>query len=735
MQKNSFYAAVIAVLCVLVSFGRWDVAASQTSPNPITLPNLVNPNQIYLPVVAKSHQAVSAGWLGLEGGLMQTVAVDPSDPNIVYMGSWGSGIYKSTDHGHSWAPARAGLTNQLIWSLAIDPDHPSVIYAGTHKSGVFKSTDGGNTWFPSNNGIQPAAVVYSIAIDPTNSNRILIGTRGIAVPCGDTTCPPWAGVVYLSTDAGVHWTPVLSNVGGTSNQFWAYTVAFDPLVPNLVFAALDGSPGLMRSKDGGLTWAKANTGISNPKGRGIAFDPTDVTALTAYYSGWQAWHYANLFKSTTGGDTWGAANNGIQKIDLWKMAMTKAIPPTLFVSTFTNGLLMTRDGGTTWKNAGVPTSGVNDVNLNPVDNNNIFAPDDSGLFQSTDNGYHWARTQTGLITTWATALIASPLDRKLMFLASYGQGVFQSNDGGLTWTAINGGLSDLYVHTLVMDPAHPNVLFALTDSAGLFRYDTNLGGNWAAVSGSLPVLAAGLAPQTGANLSYGPDYPFAVPEKPDSDVYPGLHASLAPTAPATNPAYLTMVFAPSSPATAYLGIYGSGVYKSTNGGSVWNAVGLSGYVVWSLAVNPVNPNVVYAATSTPGGIKVSTSGGGTWSDSPLPNPGLVVYSLAVSQDGSAVYAGTSNGVYQAMGGTWTLLGVAGYPVTAVAVNPALPGYIFAGTTNGGFFSADAGLIWNKAPAGLASLTTEAISFDPIDPYTAYFSTTANGVLRVQVTYP
>ncbi|HEX9028079.1 MAG TPA: hypothetical protein VF823_02815, partial [Anaerolineales bacterium] len=366
---------------------------------------------------------------------------------------------------------------------------------------------------------------------------------------------------------------------------------------------------------------------------------------------------------------------------------------------------------------------------------NIFAPDDSGLFQSTDNGYTWVPTQAGLITTWSTALIVSPSNRNQLFMSTYGQGVFQSNDRGQTWAAINGGLGDLYVHALVRNPAAPNILFALTDSAGLFRYDTNLGGNWTAVSGNLPALAQGLAAPTSSGLSYGPDYPFKVPEKPDSDVYPGLHASLAPSVPASNPAYLAMVFAPSSPAAAYVGVYGSGVYKTTNGGSQWGAAGLSGYVVWSLAVDPTNPDAVYAATSTPGGIKMSTTGGASWSDAPLPDPGLVAYSLAVSQDGKALYAGTSGGVYQLSGDAWTRLGIPGSAVTAVAVNPALPGYIFAGTTNGGFYSPDAGLTWINASGSLSSLTIEAISFDPFYPFTVYFSTTANGVLRQTLVNP
>jgi hypothetical protein len=192
-----------------------------------------------------------------------------------------------------------------------------------------------------------------------------------------------------------------------------------------------------------------------------------------------------------------------------------------------------------------------------------------------------------------------------------------------------------------------------------------------------------------------------------------------------------MTYAPSDPAVAYLGTFGSGVYKSGDGGSGWDAAGLSGLVAWSLAVDPANPDLVYAATSTPGSIKVSSTGGGAWADSPLPDAGLIAYALVAAPDNSgSLYAGTTNGVYRLAGGSWTSLGLAGNTITAVAVNPQHAGFIYAGTSNGAYFSFDSGATWLPGPAGLANLTVQAINFDPFYPNTIYISTTGNGVLRV-----
>ncbi len=735
MLKNITRFAIFSVLLMLVSAGsRVEFSSQPHLENPIYIPILFNPpppSFLYLPFVVNSLPPDPPAFLGLQGGQMMVIAIDPQNTNVLYLGTWGSGVYKSTDSGKSWEPARAGLGNQLIWSLAVDPSNSSIIYAGTHKDGVYKSVDGGSTWFSSSSGIQNSAVVYTIAIDPSNSSRIFIGTRGVAGTCAGISCPPWAGVIYKSSDHGATWTPALSNVGGPNKQFWAYSVAFDPLDSQRALAAFDGSPGLMRSLDSGETWIKATVPPDNPIGRTVIFDPTTTSSIGAYFGGWQAYQYDNVYGSGDSGDHWTQKTNGIAGYDIWKMAITRSSPRALYALTASNGIFKSTDGARTWTRTGFPSNLPADMEVDPTDNNLVYAgAQDTGFYKSSDGGANWALSQDGLITTWSTALLVSPGDVNHLFMSTYGKGVFQSTDRGLTWINMSAGLGSLYIHSLVIDPAHPNILFALTDTAGMYRYDLNVGGSWSSISGGLPAFVEGqMAPGSGV-LPYSPGYPFAIPEKPDSDVHPELYASQAPAAPASKPPYLAMAFAPSDANTAYLGTNGSGVYKSGNGGSAWTPVGLSGSIVWSLAVDQADPNLVYAATNTPGAVRISATGGASWTVSSLPNSSLIVYSVAVSTDGSGVlYAGTTNGVYQLAGGNWTALGLPGTTVTALAANPLHAGYLFAGTTNGAFYSSDAGATWQPGPAQLASLTIDAISFDPFHPSMVYYSTTADGVLR------
>jgi photosystem II stability/assembly factor-like uncharacterized protein len=682
----------------------------------------------------------SLAWLGLDGGAVDSLAVDPQNRNVIYLGTWGSGVYKSVDNGQTWAPARAGLGTSLIWSLAVDPHNSSIVYAGTHKGGFYKSVDGGSTWVLSSNGIQASAVVYTIAIDLASSNHIFIGTRGIARPCGSSTCPPWAGVIYKSEDWGASWVPSVANVGGSGNQFWAYSIAFDPLDPNRVLAAFDGEPGLLRSLDGGRTWLTSEKlRMTNPIGRSVVFDPTSTSPVIAYYGAWQAPKHDNktAFKSNDGGLSWVSIPNPGLGLNVWKLSIARSSPKTLYLCTLNNGLnnlLKTTDGGQTWFASGLRATTPNAVEIDPNNSNVVYVgTGDVGMFKTTNGGASWAHSQTGFITTWATSLLVSPTDKNLVFMSTYGGGVLKSTDRGLSWIGMSAGLGNLYIHSLVMDPVHSNILFALTDTAGMFRYDLNVGGNWTHISSSLPAFAEGQAFPGLANLSYGPNYPFAIPEKPDIDVHPEIYANQAPAAPASNPPFLALTFAPSDPNIAYLGTYGSGLYKSSNGGSVWNKMGLSGYVLWSLAVDPANSNLVYAATSAPRVVKYSPDGGVTWLDSDLPDPNLIVYSLAASPSVTGVvYTGTTNGVYRFMDGSWSALGLPGVTVTAIAANPVLPGYLYAGTTNGAFFSSDSGNTWQPGPAELANLTVQSINIDPFYLYTVYFSTTGNGVLKVTI---
>jgi photosystem II stability/assembly factor-like uncharacterized protein len=97
-------------------------------------------------------------------------------PGVVYAGTGGYGVWKSTDFGHSWASASSGLSASLVLCLAVDPTNPLVIYAGTAGGGVFMSVNGAANWAPL--GTIPNQFVTSLVVDPRDPMTVFAGTEG-----------------------------------------------------------------------------------------------------------------------------------------------------------------------------------------------------------------------------------------------------------------------------------------------------------------------------------------------------------------------------------------------------------------------------------------------------------------------------------------------------------------------------------------------------------------------------
>jgi len=116
-------------------------------------------------------------WHSLEGlgGIYHAAALDPSNPDVVYVGSTHKGVLKTTNGGHSWRQVNNGLTNPSINELAIDPANRQTIYAATD-GGAFVSMDGGENWSPIQEELGPNPVVYSIAVDPNDPSKVYAAT-------------------------------------------------------------------------------------------------------------------------------------------------------------------------------------------------------------------------------------------------------------------------------------------------------------------------------------------------------------------------------------------------------------------------------------------------------------------------------------------------------------------------------------------------------------------------------
>jgi photosystem II stability/assembly factor-like uncharacterized protein len=190
---------------------------------------------------------------------------------------------------------------------------------------------------------------------------------------------------------------------------------------------------------------------------------------------------------------------------------------------------------------------------------------------------------------------------------------------------------------------------------------------------------------------------------------------------------------PMNPGIVYAGTSRSGVFKSSNGGLSWgdpSSGELDGISVHSLAVDPQAPSSVYAGT--PSGVLKSTDGGATWSDKRLAG---AIYNLVFGSQKSTIYAADfddgayypgPSAVYRSTddGETWSrrVNAFAIIPGTLV-VDPTQPSTLYAATSDsfGVYKSVDAGSTW-RAGSGVTGFFVTALAIDPRDPSTLYAGT-------------
>jgi photosystem II stability/assembly factor-like uncharacterized protein len=189
---------------------------------------------------------------------------------------------------------------------------------------------------------------------------------------------------------------------------------------------------------------------------------------------------------------------------------------------------------------------------------------------------------------------------------------------------------------------------------------------------------------------------------------------------------------PTEPGTLYLAAFGSGVYKSVDGGRRWSSAsrGLEDLSVLALAVDPQSPRTLYAGTDS--GVFVSRDSAEAWRRGGTSIAGRNVRSLVVVPNKPTVlYAATNEGILwsQDRGASWTPRNV-GLPTRDLRVlrlDPSRPTRLFAAGFGGVFRSDDEGRHWRAVNHGLTDLRVRALAFDPTRPETLYAGTAGGGV--------
>jgi hypothetical protein len=219
-------------------------------------------------LIASQASNISAGssvWtsIGLTSNTVRSLAIDPTTPGTLYAGTYGGGVFKSTNAGGNWSAVNTGLTSNYVYALAIDPTTPGTLYAGG-ADGVSKSTNGGGVWIAVTSGLT-IINVRSLAIDPTTPGTLFAGI--------------YPGGVFKTTNGGGTWSAFNTGLTNTNVR----SLAIDPTTPSTLYAGTGGG-GVFKSTTGGGNWSVFNTGLTSTKVWSLAIDlqnPNTVYAGTS----------------------------------------------------------------------------------------------------------------------------------------------------------------------------------------------------------------------------------------------------------------------------------------------------------------------------------------------------------------------------------------------------------------------------------------------------------------------
>lgn len=304
-------------------------------------------------------------WPSVKMDSIQVVAVNPSNPEIIYAAKSGTGIFKSEDAAESWQWLNPGSMKMVFTELVVCQGNSDVLYAATVDSGVCKSSDGGNIWRQLNSGL-PEMNITAIAVDPVNDAVIYAVTS--------------SNGIYKSEDGGLSWNAKNTGVRTTRPP---RDIAINPMNSNSVYAATQGDF-ILHSIDGGENWSRLRTGFFTFNFNIIAIHPQDTSLVFTVSDG------GGIYRSKDSGTNWELIVEGLTSLNIQSLAVHPRDTNILIIST-ASGFFKSLDSGDKWISCGdIPTEAVVSIlAIDPVLAERLFAGTTMGIYRSEDLGDSW----------------------------------------------------------------------------------------------------------------------------------------------------------------------------------------------------------------------------------------------------------------------------------------------------------------------------------------------------------
>ncbi len=651
------------------------------------------------------------------GGRVLAVTGVRGQPEVFYFGAVSGGVWRTVNAGLTWTPLFDHEALSSIGAVAVAPSDPNVLYVGTgeacirgnisHGDGVYKSTDGGKTW--KNMGLKDTQTIGKVIVDPHNSDVVLVAALGHAFGPN-----PERGV-FRSTDGGQTWAKVLYKDEDTG----AIDLTSDPSNPHVLFAALwqarrtpyslsSGGPGsgLYRSIDDGKTWKRLE-GKGLPQGMlgriGVSVSGADSNRVYALIEAKEG----GLYRSDDGGDKWARVNDDDRfRQRAWYFTHVFADPKsvdTLYI--LNTGMYRSLDGGKTFSLVMAPHGDHHGLWIDPDNPRRMINGNDGGATISTDGGKTWSTLYNQptaqfyhVITDdrFPYYVYGSQQDNTSVAIAS------ASNEGVIDrpeWYAVGGGEAGY----IAPYPPDANIVYADEYQGNVTRFDKRTGLAQQISAWPEPNDGAGAA---GLKYRFQWTAPLVISPHDPNVLYHGAQVLLK----TTNGGMTWTAISPDLTRNdkSKQQISGGPITKDDTGTEYYDTI-------FSVAESPLQKDLIWAG-SDDGLVHITRDGGKNWTEvtpKEMPEWSLVSLIEASPHDAGTAYLAIDRHrlddlrpyIYKTadFGKTWAKI-TNGIPensvVHAVREDPKKKGLLYAGTESGVMVSFDDGGHWQPLQLNL-----------------------------------
>ncbi|MCG8604266.1 hypothetical protein MJD09_04605, partial [bacterium] len=338
------------------------------------------------------------------GGRVTAVAGVPSNPPILYFGSTGGGVWKTTNNGRTYENVSDGFFKVgSIGAVAVAPSDANIIYVGTGSAcirsnvstgrGVYKSSDAAKTW--QFIGLAKVGQIGKMAVHPENPDLVYVAALGQAFGPN-----PERGV-YRSRDGGTTWERVLF----VSDSTGAVDLSMNPANPLEIYASMwraERKPwtiisganegGIYKTTDGGDNWTRLTIGF--PKGligkTAVHVSPANSSRVYALVEAPN--DQGGLYRSDDSGASWRFINDqkNLMNRPFYYTHVTADPKDEDVVYVNNEGFFKSTDAGSTFATIRTPHGDNHDMWIHPGDSNFLFQANDGGVNVSLDGGKTWS---------------------------------------------------------------------------------------------------------------------------------------------------------------------------------------------------------------------------------------------------------------------------------------------------------------------------------------------------------